>query len=484
MPPGSAGGGSLRHLAARGALVVGLRGLASRLIALAGTIILARELSAEEFGIFALGTTLMISIGSVVQAGLGAGLIRRSAEPTGAELQTVVAVNGMLIIGAVAMIATVCAAIGGDALLVALMVASMPVTALRAPGVISFERALSYRKLAQVEIMETLALYGLGAVLVAAGLGLTGVVVATTVRAVGGTVLMIRADSRGIVRPRLSPSIVRDLAGFASRYQGLALVSFARDQGLNLGITAIGGVAMLGVYAVASRVLQAPQILLGALFRVSFPAMSRLKEHGEDARNVVERGLKAVALGTGLIVAPLSAASVPLIPAVFGERWSEAAAVIPPVSLALMIGGPVAVAAAGYLLAVGAGGIALRSAVLHTVALFLVALPLLMPLGVVAAGLGILASSIVEALVLGWAVRQRTGARISNALVIPLLAATASAGAGAGAIAAVSLGQALEATMAALVAMVAYVSLLTALQRADLLRLARLVRGAGRPANA
>lgn len=464
-PEASAGGGGARHLAVRGALILGLRGVLSRLIALAGTIVFARSLSAEEFGIFALGATLMISIDSLVRAGLGAGLIRRSAEPTRTELETVVAVNGMLMAVAVGITAAVCVSIGGDAVAVAFMVALMPVTAFRAPGAIGFERALSYRKLAQIEVLETTALYGLGAVLVAAGLGLPALGIAAGLRAVGGTLLMVRATPQGLVLPRLSRRVVRDLASFAGRYQGVALVNFMRDQGVNLGIAAVGGVAMLGVYTVATRVLQAPQILLEALFRVSYPAMSRMAQQGEDARNVVERTLKAVALGTGSIVAPLAAASVPLVPAVFGERWSDAATVIPPVSLSLMIGGPVAVAAAGYLFAVEAGGVVLRSAVLHTLAWFLVALPLLIPLGVVAAGLGVLAAGVVEASILGWAVHRRIGARVLRALTTPLLAATAAAGAGSEAIALIALDRALEALVAALVAGGIYAIMLLAFQR-------------------
>lgn len=479
--PAADPGGSLRHRAARGAIVVGIRGLASRIIALAGTVVLARQLSAEEFGVFALGVTLMISIATLVQAGLGAGLIRRVGAPSQLELQTVVAVNGILIVLAVGVTAVVCAVIGGLAMFVALMVALMPLTAFRTPGVIVFERALSYRKLAEVEIMETVAMYGLGALLVVAGLGLIGIVVAAAVRVIGGTVLMIHASPVGIVRPRLSVSVVRDLARFASRFQGMAIVNFLRDQGVNVGITVIGGVATTGVYHVASRVLQAPQILLEALFRVSFPAMSRLKEHGEDAQVVVERTLKAVALGLGAIVAPLAAASVPMIVTVFGERWREAATVIPPVCLALMIGGPVAVAAAGYLFAVDAGDIPLKSALLHTVAWFAIALPLLGPLGVVAVGLGTLGSGTVEAVMLGRGVRKRTGARVVRALITPLFAATAGAGVGAAAIALVSLSPALEATIATIVALGSYMTLLFALQRPDLKRLARLVRGAARP---
>lgn len=462
----------------RGAFVVGVRGVAARLVALAGTVVIARTLSAEEFGIFALGTVLLTGIGSLVQAGLGMGLVRRAARPTGAELQTVVAVNGMLMVAAVVTTMAICLAIGGLAVAVALIVASTPVTAFRAPGVIVFERALSYRKLAQVEVLETMALYGLGAILVLAGLGLSGVAIAAAVRAFGGTFLMVRASPHGLVRPRLSRRIVRDLAGFAGNYQGAAIVGFVRDQGINVGITAIGGITMLGVYTVASRVLEAPRIVFQALFRVSFPAMSRLKEHGENARNVLERTLKAVALGTGLIVAPLTAASLPLITVIFGERWKDAAAVIPPAGVGLMIGGPIAVAAAGYLFAVDAGRIVLRSAVLHTLAWFVIALPLLMPLGVVAAGLGSLAAGLVEALVLGLAVRRRTGARIFRPLGIPLLAASVAAGAGTGVIALIALDQALEATVAGVVAGGAYVIILLAVQREELNGLARLVRGA------
>lgn len=471
----------LRRLAVRGALIVGLRGVLSRIIALAGTVVLARTLETEEFGIFALGSALMICIDAVVRAGLGAGLIRRSGKPSDAELQTVVAVNGVLMVLAVVITAAVCSAVGGQVLTVAFMVMFMPLTALRTPGIILFERALSYRKLAQVEIFETTALYGFSAVLVAAGFGLTGVVVAAAARAVGGTLLMVRASSHGLVRPHLSLRIARELAAFAGHYQGAAVVNFARDQGANLGIAAVGGVTMLGVYAVASRVLQAPQILLEALFRVLYPAMSRLKEHGEDAGHVIERTVKFVALATGLIVAPLAAASVPLISAVFGERWSEAATVIPPVSLALMIGGPISVAAAGYLFAIDAGRIVLRSAVLHTIAWFAIALPLLGPLGVVAAGLGIVASSTVEALVLGRAVHRRTGARVFRGLVVPLLAATAGTGLGMIAIEQIDWGRALEAGAAALIAGGTFAIILLALQRQDVRGLVRLVRGAFGP---
>lgn len=474
---------NLRQLAARGSVIVGLRGLAARIIALAGTIVLARTLSAAEFGIFAVGASLIISLGYVMHAGVGAGLIRRTSEPTRVELETMVAVNGGLMIGVVVITTSVCVAIGGQAIAIALMVAAMPVTAFRGPGLVAFERKLSFRRLALVEVFETTALYGMSAVLVIMGFGLYGICLAAAVRAVGGTLLMLHAAPCERVRPRIAPRVIKELIGFASRYQAVALVNFIRDQGVNLGIAAIGGLTTLATYAVASHVLQAPQIFFEALFRIAYPAMARLSEYGEDARNVLQRTAKAVAMGTGLIVAPLSAASPLLIPTIFGSRWSDAAVVILPASAGLMIGAPVAVAAAGYLFAQNQPEIVLRSAVLHTLAWFAVALPLLIPFGVIAAGLGTLAASVVEALVLGMAVRRRTGADVLGVLAIPLLAAGAAAAAGLAIVSLMSMQAAVGAMVAACATASVYVIIVLIFQRPAVIGLARLVRNAHRVAS-
>lgn len=471
----------LRRRAGRAAVIVGLRGTASRLVALGGTVVLARDLSAGDFGIFALGTSLITCIGYLVQAGLGAGLIRRKAAPSPLELQVTVGVNALVTIALVALSAAVFAFVGGNFIYVTLMVVTLPITAFRTPGVIHFERALSYRPLAQVEVAETLCLYGFAAAAVLLGLGLAGVAGAAAIRVVVGTLLMIHASPGPVVSPRLSGAVVRSLAGFAGRYQGAAVVNFVRDQGGNAAMAAVGGIATLGAFTVAIRLLQLPQLVLEALFRVSFPAMSRLLEAGEDARPMIQRTVQLVALGTGIIVVPLAAASEPLVPAIFGAGWNDAASVVPPVAAGLMIAGPVAVAAGGYLYAMDQGSTVLKSAILHTVAWFAVAIPLLMPLGVLAAGLAVLASGAVEAAVLGRKVHRLTGARIIRSTAGPLVAGGLAAIAGAGVAEVVTASDALRALASAMTAELGFLGLAVGLRPDGVRDLALVIRRLSRP---
>lgn len=83
----------LRRRATEGALLVGIRGIAARVVGLLGTVALARMLPASEFGLFALGAMLMTSVSSLTQVGVGAGLIRKDVPPDSTELGVVVAVN-------------------------------------------------------------------------------------------------------------------------------------------------------------------------------------------------------------------------------------------------------------------------------------------------------------------------------------------------------------------------------------------------------
>ena len=89
--------------------------------------------------------------------------------------------------------------------------------------------------------------------------------------------------------------------------------------------------------------------------------MSRLVSEGEDLAPTIERVLAVVAVVSGVILAPLVAASAPLVTVLLGDQWVDAATVIPPASLHLMIAGPISVALVGYLWAVGDASSVLRA---------------------------------------------------------------------------------------------------------------------------
>jgi O-antigen/teichoic acid export membrane protein len=242
----------------------------------------------------------------------------------------------------------------------------------------------------------------------------------------------------GFLLPRFDWSRVRPLLGFGLQYQAVNGVALVRDQGLNIGTAAIAGVAVLGLWSLAYRILQVPFLLFESLWRVSFPAMARLLATGEDPAPIMERGLAMAALVTGVLLAALVGSTPALVPVVFGHQWAPVTSVVPWAALGLMFGGPISVATAGFLYAKGDSSSVLLSAVVYTVIWLGVSFALLRVLGVEALGIGWFISSVGEALVLATRTRRHMRMNFIAPLLVP--AAFAIVGSLAGWIVASNLG--------------------------------------------
>jgi O-antigen/teichoic acid export membrane protein len=436
----------IRRLAATGVAAMGVRQVAVRAIGLAGTVILARLLLPHDFGAVAIGSTLVMVFGFLGDAGIGAGLIRGPKAPEREDLAAFLGLQLVVTLVLAGATAGATLPFGQVGWVTALMVASLPVTAFRAPGVILFERDLRYQPLVVVELIETLTYYAWAIGTVLGGWGVWGLASATPVRAVVGAVIMTAISPVGFLLPRFSWTRVRGLLRFGMQYQAVGAVALIRDQGLNLGTAAIGGITVLGLWSLASRILQVPFLLFESVWRVSFPAMARLVAAGEKPRPIMERGLALASVITGGMLGALVGATPALVPSVFGHQWTPAAGAIPWAALGLMFGGPVSVATAGYLYAIGDSWSVLLSTVLSTLAWFVVAFSLLPVLGVEAIGIGWMVASIVEAIVLTTRTRRHTPIDVVRHLALP--AAVGAAAATLGWLAASRLGPSLVSTVA------------------------------------
>ncbi len=187
-----------------------------------------------------------------------------------------------------------------------------------------------------------------------------------------------------------------------------------RDQGVNIAVASFGGVALLGLWSVAWRIIQIPVSLFAALWRVSFPGMSRLVAAKEDVGSTIERVIALVAIGTGVLVVPLAASASAWIHVLIGAQWANAASAIPPACFAMSFGVPISVALAGYLWAIGSASVPLRATAVGIPATLLLLLPLLPFLGVAAAGIAYIASSLVESVFFVYAARRTTTFRIGS----------------------------------------------------------------------
>src|SRR5690348_3169619 len=340
---------TIRERGALGAALLTIRAAAAQVVAFVGTLVLAHLLLPTAFGVVAFGTTV-ITIGNFfADGGLGAALIRKHTGPTVDELRTLLgfqlAVAFVIALG----LAVAGSRAGTTGAVTAIMAASLPLLALRAPHAIALERALDYRPIASIEFTESLVYYGWAIATVWAGWGVWGLASAAVVRAFAGSVLMAIASPLGLIMPQLTLGALRPMLGFGIGFEAVGLAALARNQGVNLVVVAVGGEQLLGFWSLANRLMQVPFRLFQALWRVSYPTMARLRAAGEDTRLVVARFARVTALASGAALAPLAASAHYLVPAMFGANWGDAAAPLPWASAGLVVAGPISVAAAGYL---------------------------------------------------------------------------------------------------------------------------------------
>ncbi len=411
-------GPELRRRATGAALLLGARGAFILVLGLGANVLLARLLVPRDFGIVALGTVLLTLGGYLVDGGLGAALIRRPDPPTKSELE---AVNGAQL-AATGGVALACAAasipFGRDGLVVAVMVAALPITILRAPSVILLERRLEYRPLATVDVVEAISFYVWAVSTVALGMGVWGMASGMIVRAVAGTAVMTRMGPVGLLRPRWSWSVVRPLLSFGAKVQVVVVVAIVREQGLNVAVAAIAGVGALGVWNLAWRVLQVPFTLFAAVGRIAYPAMSRLLAAGEDPRPVIERGLATVAVATAFILVGI-VSFAPALPTLVGRAWGDVPATLLWSSLAMIVGAPTYVVIVGHLYAADDVGTVVRAVLAQTMCWFAVSLPLISSIGPPAIGLGWVAGAAVNAVILARQAIRRTAAAVGASLAAP-----------------------------------------------------------------
>lgn len=420
----------VRRRVATGAATLGVRNVVILAAGVVANLVLARLLTPADFGLVALGQTLVLVGGYLSSGGIGTALIGRPDPPSRRELEAVLGVQLAIATGLAVAFALAAAPFGRDGAVVALMLATLPLATLRLPQGIELERELSFRTIATVDVVELLAHYAWALTAVALGAGVWGLASAVVVRGLAGAVAMVRLSPLGWVRPRLAWREVRPLMGFGARFQAAAGVSVARDQLLNAGIAAIAGISTLGVWALAFRVMQVPLLLFTTLYRVSYPAMAKLLAAGRDPRSAIERAAALTAVAIGAIVVGIAAGAPALVPSLLGDRWEEVPPILGLGGVALLITCPVSAATVGWLYAAGDAGTVLRAFAVHAAAWLVVGLALLEPVGPAAIGIGWIAGAIGDATVLGVVAARRTGARLARRLAAPVAVALAAGAAG------------------------------------------------------
>jgi O-antigen/teichoic acid export membrane protein len=424
--------GEVKSRAATGAVLLMGRGVAFQALGFLGNLALARLLVPEDFGIVAVGLAVVTAGQLLAGAGLGSALVGREQPPTREELRALSGLQLLLTTAMATVTSAVALAIGDDALITAVMVLALPFTAIRTPAMLLFQRRLEFLVQLKVEIAEIAVYLVVAIALAALGLGAWSLAIATVVRALTGTLAAVGLSPLGFLFPTMRPSLVRPILGFGWRFQAVGVTQLGADTALTAGIASIAGLGALGIWSLASRILAIPGLLFDSMWRVGFPAFSRLMQSDDerDMSGLLERTVGTFAVAASAVLCPLVAASPALVPLLFGAAWTDVSLILPGAAIALAIAGPVGMVGSSYFYARGDAATGLQASLITGAGRLGVTLPLLPELGVAAIGVGWTAGVLGGTAFTLRRARRANGARLGRRVAGPVMSGTLGGAAG------------------------------------------------------
>jgi polysaccharide transporter, PST family len=394
-------------------------------LAFFGNLVLARLLTPHDFGVVAIGATVMLIVSAFVDGGLGSGLVRRAEQPTLAELRTLAGLQLVATTVTAAIIIVIGLQFGTTGQVTALMAAAMPLWSIQSPGGVRLARGLRMRQLTVIDAAGLLANYVWSIAAVLAGLGVWGLASGVIARGLASVTAMALTPDGRIFRPTLEAARqFREVLAFGVRFQANWIVIVLREQATNVVIAVVGGVTTLGLWSLGNRLMQLPGVLNDSISRVTFPAMAHMLGHGRAVGGTLERTARLTATASAIFFSGFAASTPGLVPALFGEKWEDIVPVFPGTSLGLLIVTTVASSAVGYLLADNRPQVVLTASIAYALGVIGTSAALLPFVGVAAIGVSWVVGAIAEAVVLAPAVRRATGADIVTPLFRPVVAAS------------------------------------------------------------
>jgi PST family polysaccharide transporter len=295
-------------------------------VQLAFTILLARILMPEDFGLVAMATAVTAFITIFGDLGTSAAVFQKP-EQSHEFLSTIFWLNvgfgGFVMVGIV-LLAPLIAGFYREPALTAVLAAlsiSFPLSGLVILQKTLLEKSMRFDVLARIEISSTVIGSGAGIVLAYSGAGVWSLVLQTLMTALAMTVLIwVRAEWRPASVVRVAD--MKSIASFSANLTGFNVVNyFARNADYIL-IGRFLGSQNLGYYTLAYRILMFPlQNLSSVIARVMLPVFSRIKNEDARFRLAYLRSIGAIALIAFPLMTFLFVLAEPIVRHAFGEQW-------------------------------------------------------------------------------------------------------------------------------------------------------------------
>ena len=302
----------------------------------AGMIVLARVLTPEMFGIFAIVRFVVFFFERFSDFGLSATLLRKAEAVTEGELRTVFTIQNTIVLLSLAVIWTIAPFVVGhyEALgpehvaLVRTLGLGLVLSSLKTIPAVLVQRQLRHEKLAVIDVLEVLVYQVVTVSLAVAGLGVWALVWGTLSRGVVGVVLVY---SIAWWRPMIgfSREAAREIASFGVPIQLGSFVTLARDAVVPVFVGTVLGAAAVGFVNWARTMMGTavgqPLNLMG---KVQMRVFGRVQNESGRLTRAIERNIFLGASLVGLSLALLVSLAEPFVLYVIQPKWLPALPVL------------------------------------------------------------------------------------------------------------------------------------------------------------
>jgi len=298
-------------------------------IQMTSTVVLARLLTPQDFGLIAMVTAITGFVMMFKDMGLSMATVQK-AEINHDQISTLFWINVTLSIGVMLVTAALAPAIAwfyGEPRLTWITLAlagAFIFGGLTIQHQALLRRNMRFGTLALIGIIGQLA--GIVAAIIAAfyGAGYWALVLMQLATAITGAIAVWVACGW---RPGLPVrrSGVRAMLAFGGNLTGFNFMNYFARNADNLLIGKFWGPGQLGIYSKAYGLLMLPiRQITGPIAAVAIPTLSRLQNDPERYRRYYYRAISTIAFITMPLVATLAALSTEVITIVLGSQWTSA----------------------------------------------------------------------------------------------------------------------------------------------------------------
>jgi len=315
----------------QGASVMVLRTLVLYPIGFIGEVCLARFLQPQDFGVYAIASFVTVTLAGVMEIGMGAALIQQPEEPSQHQFQTLFSIQ-LLVISSLVLILFFLAphffplfGLESNVRWIMLALLLCPwISSIGAMSCAQIERELRYAVFAKMDVLRGFSYVSVAVTFAFFGWGVWSFVIAILVSTLVRTTVAFHA-SPWSVRFRLKVSGMEKTLRYGFLFQASTLTSLFRD---HIGVLLAGplfGPQSVGYLNWAKNMtFYTSQIFTQVVSRVTFPSISRIREHPREVQQMVHATTKYVNLLTFPTILIFAALIPEFVSVVFTPKWIPA----------------------------------------------------------------------------------------------------------------------------------------------------------------